>query len=240
MRGTNAPRQGRERTMSNIPKNSSPTYYWFNAIRELQALVAPTDPRWQQYENLLTGAIDLRCLSVPSFCQHEPPPQVVPEIEDFISGAWIEVLQNTALASVYYNLCQESDDVMLQSTTVLTSAQIATLATIPVQLLPSPGLGVGAQLLAVAVRRTVNGVSFTVVGDLLVWRNNVGDPDVTIPGAVLSNPDVTYEYEAAPSQAGGLFNYQNMPIMLQGNGTNDSGGGNDTLTVDVYYVLVGP
>jgi len=91
------------------PKSDSPEYYWFDAIAELQALVDPLDPRYIALQAMLTGSVDGYVLDVAAFAAAGPPDNSQPVIEDFLDGSWVTVLENLALYSVFYNLCQEDD-----------------------------------------------------------------------------------------------------------------------------------
>jgi hypothetical protein len=233
-------KDGGGKKLCNREKPSSPQYYWFNALSELVATLSPTDPRNTQFYNLLFGALDAYMLSVPSFCQHEPPQPVQLTLDDFLSSAWIDKFKQMALAFVYYNLCQEDDDVMKQTTVSLASAQIANLATTPVELLPSPGVGVTPQIVNVVARYTFGSVAFTTVGDLLVYRDTVSNVDATIPGDLLTNANTGYSQVSANAIDGTAVDLTNKAIYLSSNGTADTSGGDGSLTIDIFYVLIGP
>jgi hypothetical protein len=230
-------RQQKEKQVGS-PKPDSPQYYWFNVIDELQALVSSTDYRYDAYFNLLFGAVDSYCIPVSVFCAGEQPPQVVPTLDDYLAGTWIPKLTKIALASVYYKLCQEGIDSMLQVSRTLLSSELANLATTPIELVPAQGDGVIIQPLSCTAHYNYGTVPFTTIGNLKLKR----DPavtDIEIPGDLLTASVNGTSYQSAANLDKDAVALDNVALQVSSDGTVDTGGGDSTCTLTVYYALAG-
>lgn len=93
--------------MATQKKSTSPDYYWVDFVRELQALVDPSDPRYTQYDDFLRMTVDYQCLYLVDWCTVELPPYFQPDENTFTSGGWVDNLSLAALTSVFYNNCEE-------------------------------------------------------------------------------------------------------------------------------------
>jgi hypothetical protein len=93
--------------MATQKKATSPDYYWIDYVRELQALVDPSDPLFQQYDDLMRMTVDYSCLYLVDWCQVALPAQEQPTTADFVDGTWVDKFVSAAQTSVFYNNCEE-------------------------------------------------------------------------------------------------------------------------------------
>jgi hypothetical protein len=132
-----------KRAMANEPKPGTPDYVWIDPVAELQSLVSDTDPLYDEYLNVYRGAVDLQCVEPVIFCANNQPPAISPSPADFVSGDYLGMGVQYALAIAYARICQEifvppPEDVMLAASIKVSAAEFAAFAGNPKTILPAP------------------------------------------------------------------------------------------------------
>lgn len=225
--------------VENFPKPGSPEYVWINHAKELQALVLPSDLRFQEYAAMATGEIDATILDVAAFCAAPQPDFVDIDIPNLLDGTWKEQLRNCSLASVYYRLCQDAEgaDMLLRQTTTFNAADLEQTQGLIQQIVDAPGANKIAVPVFYCLRMLAVSTDFTDNEDVKLGIL-AGRSFVTIPAAWFQQHVNKLWFAFAGEAVNGVFgdDLANQPVIMTWAAAKT--GGDALFSIDTFYVLI--
>lgn len=221
--------------MSTIPKPDSPRRYWLDVVAELQAILDPTDVRYDQVLNLMYFQ-DMELLDVRSFCSVEPgnPSDLtLADLED--TNYALKYLQ-AAKQAAFYKLCQDTPEGdLLYAQTVLDAEDLHELMTGGDLFISGVESGVDdEQIISMSLTWVPNTTQLSGTGTFKVKLGTQSDFQATADAALITSPTQAYTVadiavlNGVTTSTNGQFTLTFEGAMM---GTTDG-----KLVINLYYV----
>lgn len=220
------------------PKPDSPDFYWLDCVKELQAMVAETDPRYLEYWALLQGNTDQRCLDVSDFCNTLPSSYHDPTMADFLSGDWLQELINAATGHAFNFLSTQEylSDVMDQMTTTITAEELKS-GPLSIPIVPAPTDGSVVIPCLIVARFIFGTIPYNPGGDFSVTLGDSPNLIALIQTGVITMSASNLDIEPVGSLPKNDLPSNTAVMMSNTQGFTD---GDGYLIIDAFFVRVGP
>lgn len=222
--------------MSTFAKPSSPRWYWLDVVAELQAILDPTDPRWDQVLNLCYFQ-DQILLDTREFCTLEPGNPGDLTLEDLADGAYSAKYLQAAKQAAFYNLCQDIPEADVQYLQVILDGEaIHEILTGGDLVITGIEDGVDdQQLVALSATFVSNSTLISATGTFNVTKQGQTNPQASFPADLLSAEFGAFTIATLhPINADAIASNGSFSLTFDGTFT---GGTNGKLVINTYYVV---
>lgn len=85
-----------------------PDYAWAEIVSLLRFYFDTEDLEWEGYAQIFGAGFSLKLIDLNELCENYTPPPPVPTIDDYVSGAYKDILWEYALAALACESCEDA------------------------------------------------------------------------------------------------------------------------------------